>query len=276
MDQIDRMIDFALAEDIGYGDITTQTCVPEQTLAKGYFLCKQEAVVCGIDVMRRVFSRFDPNIVVTNQVNEGQRVDKGTIIAEIEGAARSILTGERTALNFLQHLSGIATKTASIVKQVDGTRARIADTRKTTPGMRMLEKYAVRIGGGYNHRIGLSDGILIKDNHIVAAGGIKAAVEAVRQNIPHTLKIEVETSNFHEVEEALAAKADIIMLDNMSIEEMAQAVKQIGGRALTEASGNMADRDLKQVAQTGVDIISIGGLTHSVNAVDISLKFSIC
>ena len=276
MDQIDHIINFALNEDIGYGDITTESCIPESTQAKGYFVCKQEAVICGIEVMRRVFQQLDPDVILTAKTRDGQRIDKGTVIAEIEGPARAILTGERTALNFLQHLSGIATKTANIVKQVEGTKARITDTRKTVPGLRLLEKYAVRIGGGYNHRIGLSDGVLIKDNHIAAAGGIQAAIDAVRANIPHTLKIEVETSTLKEVKEALAAKADIIMLDNMSIEQMAEAVQFINGRALTEASGNMGDRDLRQVALTGVDIISIGGLTHSVNAVDISLKFAFC
>jgi len=271
--EIDRIIDNALAEDIGYGDVTTEACVPEQARVRGYFLAKEEGVVCGLPIMERVFQRLDAGIEVIVKAADGQRVTAGTIVAEIQGPARAILTGERTALNLLQRLSGIATRTAQAVQAVAGTKARIADTRKTTPGLRVLEKYAVRAGGGTNHRIGLPDGVLIKDNHIVAAGGILPAVAAARRHIPPTLKIEVETTDFAQIDEAIQAGADIIMMDNMTIEQMAEAVRRIGGRALTEASGNMGDRDLRQVAQTGVDIISIGALTHTVRALDISLKF---
>ena len=270
---IDRIIDNALAEDIGYGDVTTEACVPPSTRVRGYFLVKEAGVICGLEVMRRVFERLDRMITVTLKTAEGQQVPAGTIAAEIEGPARAILTGERTALNFLQRLSGIATRTSEAMQAVAGTEARITDTRKTTPGLRVLEKYAVRTGGGANHRLGLSDGVLIKDNHIAAAGGILPAVAAVREQIPHTLKIEVEVSDDIQIDEALQAGADIIMFDNMTIEQMAAAVRRINGRAITEASGNMGDRDLRQVAETGVDLISIGALTHSVRALDISLKF---
>jgi len=272
--EIDRIIDIALAEDIGYGDVTTEACVPKDALVSGYFLVKEQGVVCGLEIMERVFRRLDERIAVVMLAEDGQRMSAGTVAAEIQGPARSILTAERTALNLLQRLSGIATCTAQAVQAIEGTRARIIDTRKTTPGLRVLEKYAVRAGGGANHRLGLSDGVLIKDNHIVAAGGILPAVAAARRSIPHTLKIEVETADFDQIDEALRAGADIIMLDNMTVEQMAAAVRRIAGRALTEASGNMGDQDLKQVARTGVDFISIGALTHSVRALDISLKFS--
>ncbi len=271
--EIDRIIQNALSEDIGSGDVTTEACVPEGVHVRGIFVAKEPGVVCGLEVLRRVFALIDTEVHVICRVAEGQKVSKGDILADIEGPARAVLTGERTALNLLQRMSGIATRTAQAVAAVAGTKARITDTRKTTPGLRILEKYAVRIGGGSNHRIGLSDGVLIKDNHIVAAGGIAPAVAAVRRRIPHTLKIEVETTDFAQIDEALEAGADIIMLDNMTTGQMAQAVKQIGARALVEASGNMGDRDLNEVAHTGVDIISIGALTHTVRALDISLKF---
>ena len=272
--EIDRIIQNALNEDIGYGDITTESCVPEGARIHGIFLAKESGVVCGLQVLQRVFHLIDADTKVSFRIKEGHPVKKGDIIADIEGPARAVLTGERTALNLLQHMSGIATSTARAVAAVSGTKTRITDTRKTIPGLRGLEKYAVRMGGGSNHRIGLSDGILIKDNHIVASGGIGAAVSFVRANAPHTLKIEVEVSNLAELDEALAAHADIIMLDNMTTEQMKQAVTRINGRALTEASGNMGDRDLREVAETGVDLISIGALTHTVRAMDISLKFS--
>jgi len=271
---LDAFLTSALTEDIGTGDITTLSCIPESMTSKGFFRAKQAGVVCGLDVLERVFALIDPQVKVTRLCGEGDKVEKGQNIASIEGPSRSILVGERTALNLIQRMSGIATRTAEAVEAVKGTKARITDTRKTTPGLRVLEKYAVKAGGGSNHRFNLADGVLIKDNHIVAAGGIKAAVEAVRKNIPHTLKIEVETENMEMIAEALEAKADIIMLDNMSIEQMAEAVKFIDGRALTEASGNMGERDLAAVAATGVDIISIGALTHTVKALDISLKFT--
>ncbi|MDD4715427.1 MAG: carboxylating nicotinate-nucleotide diphosphorylase [Oscillospiraceae bacterium] len=270
---IDPIIQAALQEDLPFGDVTTECCVPETAYSHGYFLAKENFIVCGFPVLRRVFSLIDETVTVTFLAAEGQAVQKGSKIATIEGPARSVLTGERTALNFLQHLSGIATYTARAVDSISGTNARITDTRKTTPGLRILEKYAVRIGGGFNHRMGLSDGVLIKDNHIAAAGGIAAAVKTARQLASHMLKIEVETTNFTEIDQALQAKADIIMLDNMTNEQMRRAVLQIGRRALVEASGNMGDRNLRSVAETGVDLISIGALTHTIRAADISLNF---
>ena len=262
-----------LAEDIGSGDITTMSCVPQEARSVGRFVAKEPGVVCGLEILTRVFSLIDPAVVVTPAVAEGDRVEAEAVIAEITGPSRAILQGERLALNLLQRLSGIATRTAEAVAQVAGTKAKVCDTRKTTPGLRALEKYAVRVGGGSNHRFGLFDGALIKDNHIVAAGGITAAVTVARGNVPHTVKIEVETANLDEVSEALAAGADIIMLDNMDLTTMTQAVRLIAGRAKTEASGNMGDRNLREIAETGVDFISIGALTHTVRAMDISLRF---
>ncbi len=270
---LDDLIRNALAEDIGTGDITTLSCIPEDAVSTGVLLAKDEGVVCGLSVAARVFALLDPHVTLTPRVEDGAAVAKGDILADIQGPSRSVLTGERTALNLLQRLSGIATRTRLAVDSISGTKTKIVDTRKTTPGLRVLEKYAVRCGGGGNHRFNLSDGILIKDNHIVAAGGITEAVRRVRRLAPHTLKIEVETENLAQIDEALAAGADIIMLDNMSLEEMRKAVAHIAGRALTEASGNMGDKDLRQVAETGVDFISIGALTNAVRALDISLRF---
>jgi nicotinate-nucleotide pyrophosphorylase (carboxylating) len=215
----------------------------------------------------------DNAIDITKNYKDGDAIDKGSIIATIAGPSKSILSAERVALNLIQRMSGISTATATLVAQVSSTKTKIADTRKTTPGLRMLEKYAVRIGGGSNHRYNLADGVLIKDNHISAAGGITNAVTAARAYIPHTVKIEVETESLEQVQEALDCGADIIMLDNMDNATMKKAVELIGGRALTEASGNMGELDLLEVAKTGVDIISIGALTHTVKAMDISLRF---
>ena len=270
---IDEFLLAALREDIGTGDITTASCVPEDAVSVGNFTAKEAGVICGLDIAARVFHLVDSRVVVTLRAADGDFVNTGDIVAEISGLSRSILTGERTALNILQHLSGIATRTAEAVKCVAGTKTKIVDTRKVLPGMRALAKYAVHCGGGSNHRFNLSDGVLIKDNHIKAAGGIANAVKFARENAPHTLKIEVETESLQQVTEALDAGADIIMLDNMPPSEMAQAVKLINGKALTEASGNMGERDLREIAETGVDFISIGALTHSVKAMDISLKF---
>lgn len=272
---LDEFLLNALKEDIGTGDVTTDSCVAANAVSRGRFIAKEEGILCGIAVLIRVFELIDRRVAVNALMGDGGSIKAGDIIAKIEGPSRAILTGERVALNLLQRMSGIASRTHIAVHTVEGTNAHIADTRKTTPGLRTLEKYAVKTGGGSNHRFNLSDGVLIKDNHIVAAGGIKNAVEAVRKNAPHTLKIEVETENISQIDEALEARADIIMLDNMTLEQMADAVRHIDGRAMTEASGNMGDRDLKAVADTGVDIISIGALTHTVRALDISLKFDI-
>jgi len=262
----------ALKEDIATGDVTTTCCVAENAVSSGHIIAKEPGVICGLGVAEKVFFLLDPEVRLVFKVLDGDFVSAGDIIAEISGSSRSILTGERTALNFMQHMSGVATRTAQAVLAVRGTKAKIIDTRKTLPGMRALDKYAVRCGGGYNHRFNLSDGVLIKDNHIAAAGGIINAVLQARENCPQTLKIEVETENMEQIEQALFAGADIIMLDNMSPDMMSEAVKIIKGRALTEASGNMGERDIKTVADTGVDFISIGALTHSVKALDISLK----
>jgi nicotinate-nucleotide pyrophosphorylase (carboxylating) len=270
---LDSFLLSALQEDIGTGDITTECCVPESAQSKAVFRCKEAGVVCGLEVGKRVFQLLDPAVEFTATVPEGAAVQVGDIVATISGPARSILSGERLALNLMQHMSGVATKTAALAAQVAGTNAVIVDTRKTTPGMRVLEKYAVRMGGGTNHRFNLADGVLIKDNHIVAAGSITNAVNNARKIVPHTLKIEVETTNFAEVQEALDAGADIIMLDNMSCQDMKTAVAMIAGRAKVEASGNMGTRDIREVAETGVDLISVGALTHSVTALDISLQF---
>ena len=273
--QVLQIIQMALNEDVGTGDITTQTTIPEEKIAYGKFIAKESMVICGIDLANHVFHTIDTTIEFTPFFKDGDFIQKGQCIAEVSGNARNVLTAERTALNFMQRLTGIATRTNEAVKCVIGTNAKISDTRKTTPGLRVLEKYAVRVGGGSNHRFNLADGILIKDNHIAVSGGIKKAVENARANAPHTIKIEVEVENKEMLNEAIDAKADIIMLDNMTNDEMAECVKIVNGRALVEASGNMGDKDLSEVAKTGVDIISIGALTHTVKAADISLKFKI-
>ncbi len=270
---IDAIIKNALEEDVAWGDITANSTIPPDRQISGRFLAKEKTVVCGIEIAKRVFALLDPEVKMDILHKEGSNVEPGDVIAEISGNARSVLAGERVALNFLQRMSGIAARTRECVHQVQGSKAQITDTRKTTPGLRVLEKYAVRTGGGKNHRYNLADGVLIKDNHICAAGGISAAVQAARQTIPHTLKIEVEVEDFAMIEEALECRADIIMLDNMSAEDMKKAVALIRGRALVEASGNMGEKDLKEIADTGVDIISIGALTHTVKSADISLKF---
>ncbi len=270
---LDDFLLSALKEDIGTGDITTISCIPAEAVSRGRFIAKQEGIVCGTQVAKRVFALLDSSIDMKILIQDGEKAEKGSIIAEISGSSVNILSGERVALNLMQRMSGIATRTRQSVDAVAGTGARIVDTRKSTPGLRVLEKYAVRAGGGHNHRFNLADGVLIKDNHIVAAGGISEAVGKVRENIPHTMRVEVETETMEQVAEALEAGADIIMLDNMSVPDMKKAVEFIGGRAITEASGNMGDRDLRQVALTGVDIISIGALTNAANTLDISLKF---
>ena len=269
---VDKIIKNALEEDMPYGDITTGILIDSMKNSRAEFIVKEDGVIAGLDVAARVFELLDSKILFTKLIKDGSSVQKGAIIAEIAGNTGALLKGERTALNILQRLSGIATKTREFCSRVEGTNARIADTRKTTPGMRMLEKYAVRMGGGSNHRYSLSDGILIKDNHIKAAGSIKEAIERVKKNIPHTVKIEVETGTIEQVKEALESGADIIMLDNMSPDIMKKAVEIIGKKALVEASGNISLQNVYDVALTGVDIISVGSLTHSVKSLDISMK----
>lgn len=273
--EFDRIIQMSLDEDMPNGDITTVATVKPDALAEGAFKAKADGVLCGIDIARRTFELSGGGVEFVAHFKDGDFIKSGDVIATVTGNAHSILKGERTALNLMQRASGIATVTRNAVDAVEGYHARITDTRKTMPGLRVLDKYAVRVGGAVNHRFGLSDGILIKDNHISAAGGITSAVKAAKGYAPHTLKIEVEAESFAQVKEALDAGADIIMLDNMTCDEMAKAVRFIDGKAVTEASGNMGERDLKAVAASGVDLISIGALTHSVKALDISLKFSL-
>ncbi len=270
---IRRIIEHSLEEDVGPGDVTTQVTIPENHPANACFFAKEDFVLAGIEVARMVFNQLDPRINMELKFCDGSQVAAGKIVAKVFGPARSILAGERVALNLLQRMSGIATKTAGLVEMVRGLPVRLADTRKTMPGLRVLDRYAVRVGGGINHRFGLFDAVLIKDNHIKAAGGIKIAVEMARKNISHTQKIEVEVEDLEQVAEALETGAEIIMFDNMSVELMARAVKIVNKKALTEASGGITEKNIREVAETGVDVISLGALTHSVKAVDISLKF---
>ena len=273
--QVEQIITLALNEDIGTGDITTLYTIPADKTATGRFVAKEDMIICGIDLAAHIFGRVDPSIELKANFKDGDAVKKGDVIAVVSGNAQNVLTGERTALNFMQRLTGIATRTHASVAEVAGTNAKITDTRKTTPGLRVLEKYAVRVGGGTNHRFNLADGVLIKDNHIAVSGGIQNAVKNARAVIPHTLKIEVEVETKEQLAEALDAGADIIMLDNMSNDLMRECVGIVAGRALVEASGNMGEKSLREVAETGVDIISVGALTHTVKAADISLKFQI-
>lgn len=266
-----------LREDVGSGDVTTQMTIPVGHESKGIIHAKEDGVICGIPIAELVFEIVDPTLSFTALVEEGQAVTKGTVIIEVEGSTHAILTGERLALNLMQRLSGVASRTSSFVQVLDGLPTRLVDTRKTTPGHRMLEKYAVRVGGGFNHRFGLYDAVMIKDNHIKGAGGIRQAVGRARKNIPHTMSIEVETENLEQVEEALAAGADIIMLDNMPNEMMKQAVARIKAKAphvKTEASGNVSLETVRGIAETGVDVISVGRLTYSFSSLDISLDLN--
>ena len=269
---IDNLIKTALLEDINYLDTTTDCLIPQEQQGSARFLAKAEGVLCGMDVALRVFELLQPDFKAEVFFHDGDAVKKGDVLARVSGKMRTLLKGERTALNLLQHMSGIATATSGAVKLVEGTRASIADTRKTLPGLRPLQKYAVTVGGGKNHRYNLSDAAMLKDNHNDACGGIENAVGALKGKLGHMVKTEVEVRSLGELEEALAAGADVIMLDNMSPELMMQAVEITGGRALLEASGGITEETLRQVAQSGVDIISIGALTHSVKAFDISMK----
>lgn len=268
---VDDVIRTALKEDINYLDTTTDYMIDESQVSTAQFLAKAGGVLCGMEIALRVFEVLG-NFETECFKHDGDRIEKGEVLARITGNTRLLLKGERTALNLLQHLSGIATETARCVALVEGTRASIADTRKTLPGLRAMQKYAVTCGGGKNHRFNLSDAAMLKDNHIDAAGGIGPAVEKLRRHLGHTVKVEVETRNLDEVSQAIQAGADIIMLDNMDVDTMHRAVELVDGRALTEASGGITSETLGPVAHTGVDIISIGALTHSVKAFDISLK----
>jgi nicotinate-nucleotide pyrophosphorylase (carboxylating) len=273
MFETDHIIRNALQEDIGPGDVTTLATVATGVPARAELVAKEDFILAGIDVAARVFALLDEAVAFEKLLKDGQAVKRGEVLAWLKGDARVLLQGERVALNLLQRMSGIATLTAAFVREIEGTGAVVVDTRKTTPGLRSLEKYAVRMGGGRNHRTSLYDGVLIKENHVVAAGGIATAVARARQIAPHTLRIEVETRNLAEVEEALAAGADIIMLDNMDPAALREAVQLIDGRALSEASGGVNLQTVRAIAETGVDLISVGALTHSSRAVDISMLF---
>ncbi|MCX7747213.1 MAG: carboxylating nicotinate-nucleotide diphosphorylase [Clostridia bacterium] len=269
---IDEIIMKSFKEDMPLGDITTDSIIAKDAVSSAIFIAKENGIVAGLDICNRVFELIDKGIVFKRIINDGDKISKGDTIAEVRGNTRALLKGERTALNILQRLSGIATKTHEYCSRVKDLPAKVTDTRKTVPGLRLMDKYAVRTGGGSNHRFSLSDGVLIKDNHIEAAGSILRAVELARKSIPHTIKIEVETETIVQVREALEAGADIIMLDNMSIGMMKEAVGIISKRAIVEASGNVSLDRIREIAETGVDIISVGELTHSVKALDISMN----
>jgi len=271
---MEPLIRAALAEDIGSGDVTTASVLTGQEKGHARVVAKSDLVLAGGDIFGAVFLLVDDRIQRTSWLPDGMQVQRGQVVAELSGPLAGILMAERVALNFFQRMCGIATATRQYVEAVSGTKAKILDTRKTVPGLRILDKYAVRIGGGTNHRFGLGNCILIKENHIEAAGGIGEAVSRARQAASHTLKIEVEVKNFQELDEALAAGADIIMLDNMSVPEMREAVRKVNGKVPLEASGNVTLATVRQIAETGVDFISSGALTHSVKAADLSLLVS--
>lgn len=271
---VDDLIKKALEEDINYIDSTTDLLIPEDSRSNAYLQAKADGVVAGLDIAARVFTLLDPDIGVDFHVKDGARVNKGERIADISGHTRAMLKAERTSLNILQHMSGIATYTRKCVDLVEGTKASVTDTRKTLPGLRALQKYAVTLGGGRNHRFNLTDAAMLKDNHIDAYGGITAAVTELRKKAGHMLQIEVEARTLDDVQEALDCGVNVIMLDNMSLDEMKKACELVGGRAKTEASGNVTLDNIRAVAETGVDIISLGALTHSVTAFDISMKWN--
>ncbi|HEY3445638.1 MAG TPA: carboxylating nicotinate-nucleotide diphosphorylase [Myxococcales bacterium] len=273
IDQVDRLIALALEEDLGSaGDVTSQALVPANQQGRAEFLAKEPMVLAGTDVVRRVFSAVDPSIVVAFSSADGSSVRDRQVFGTVTGPLRAILIGERTALNFLQRLSGVATNTARAVKAMEGTKLKVLDTRKTTPGWRVLEKAAVRAGGGTNHRFGLFDGVLIKDNHLAAVGSIGEAVRRARAAVHHLMRVEVEVVDLKGVDEALAAGADVLLLDNMDTPTMKKAVEKIAGRAKTEASGGIKLERLGEIAGAGVDFVSMGALTHSSRGVDISLE----
>lgn len=272
---LDPLIELAFEEDIGIGDITTEATVPSAQEGIGTLLAKSDGIVAGLPVAERVFAKLDETLSFRGLVADGDAVKAGTPIAEVQGSAKTILMGERTALNFLQRLSGIATLTAQFVAAVADSDTKIVDTRKTAAGWRAVQKYAVRVGGAQNHRFGLYDGVLIKDNHIVAAGGIRNAVRRARQVVPHTAKVEVEVETVEQVDEALEAGADILLLDNMPPGIMERVVQEVGDRVVTEASGGITLEQVKTVAATGVNLISVGALTHSAMPMDISLALTL-
>lgn len=269
---VDNLILMALQEDISSEDVTTNAVMRETKLGKADLICKQDGIIAGLSVFQRVFELLDEKIMVKQYYKDGDEVKKGDLLAEVTGDIRVILSGERTALNYLQRMSGIATYTRSVSELLKGSKTKLLDTRKTTPNMRIFEKYAVKAGGGYNHRYNLSDGILIKDNHIGAAGGVANAVRLAKEYAPFVRKIEVEVENLDMLQEALEAGADIIMLDNMSHEDMKKAVEMVSGKAETECSGNITKENIKAIIDIGVDYVSSGALTHSAPILDVSLK----
>lgn len=271
---IDDIIRTALSEDINYMDVTTDNLIDDAHKSQAYYVAKDDGVLCGIDIAKRVFELAGGDVEFIALMNDGQSVKKGDIIARMNGSTKTLLKGERTALNILQHMSGIATATNKCAQLIKGSKAMVTDTRKTLPGLRALQKYSVTVGGGKNHRYNLSDGAMLKDNHIDAYGGITPAVTALRDKIGHMVKIEVEVRTLDELKEALDCKVEVIMLDNMSCDEMKKAVEINSGRALLEASGNVTADNIRDIALTGVDIISLGALTHSVKCFDISMKIN--
>jgi nicotinate-nucleotide pyrophosphorylase (carboxylating) len=271
---LDPILRRALEEDIGTGDVTTLATIEPGTQASAELVAKEDFVLSGIDVAQRVFQLLSAETAFEKLISDGQAVKRGEVLAWIKGDAAILLQGERVALNLLQRMCGVATLTAAFVREVEGTQAVVVDTRKTTPGLRVLEKYSVRMGGGGNHRMALYDAVLIKENHAAAAGGITAAVSRAKKRVPHTQKIEVEVRNQEEVAEALAAKADILLLDNMTLDELTAAVELVGDQAITEASGGVNLETVRGIAETGVRLISVGALTHSYRAVDISMLFT--
>ncbi len=270
---IDQIVSRALDEDIGTGDITTLLTIGPGIMSEAQVVAKAECVVAGMQVAAAAFEKMGAEVDFMPLVKDGERAGLGDVIASVSGPARALLIGERVALNFLQMASGVATLTRRYVDLVSHTEARIIDTRKTVPGLRRLQKYAVGVGGGFNHRFNLSDGILVKDNHIAAAGSITAAILAVKKNAPHTLKIECEVTTLNQLDEAMAAGADAVLLDNMTVEMLGEAVQLAAGRVITEASGGVIEQSVAAIAETGVDLISVGALTHSAPAIDISLQF---
>ncbi len=272
-DAADALIETALKEDMPKGDITSESVIPSDSESEAVILAKEEGVLAGIDVAERVFHKIDPSVVFEKKINDGQRFKEGMTLATIKGRSISILKGERTALNFLQRMSGIATTTQKFVQELQGTRTKILDTRKTTPGLRNLEKYAVKMGGGINHRFNLSEMVLIKDNHLRVVGTISQAVKQAKERIKPGVKIEVEATNLEEVQEAVQSGADMIMLDNMPKDAIKEVVNWVKGKVPLEVSGKVSLNRVKEIASLGVDFISVGSLTHSYNSVDISIEF---
>jgi len=272
MHSTDDLIEIALKEDIGYSDITTDNLVGPELDGVGVIIAKESLVVAGLEIAKKVFQRLDAEVVYKSGFKDGDILEKGDTIFQVSGKLNALLKGERTALNFLQRLSGIATNVHSYVDKFKKSAVRLVDTRKTTPGLRFLEKYAVRVGGAFNHRMGLYDGVLIKDNHIAACGGITASVERIRSKISHLVKVEVEVSTIDEVKEAIAAGADVIMLDNMNIRQIKESIALIGDRAIVEVSGGITRDNIARLADVGVDLISVGAFTHSARSMDISMQ----